>query len=219
MANISDATGSITIETGSKEVLEAVYEVFEISRGFDYYTSLDTDLTYTEYDEEDRVFTLSSGFVGSGRWVYENNIECLFEWAIDDLSEEKKELLESNDFKIEFNFEDYECGCDVHYHAVVVINHEKGVPLLNTKSEEVECDDLGTDWGTRLEDGLESEEYMVDMLLESESSYVFSFLSEERDGLEEYFGESLEDLFSSEDEDWRKIGKKYLEGKNETEKK
>lgn len=219
MANISDAEGEIYIEASSKEVLESVYGIFKSTEGYEYSTYIDDNLDDVEYDEEDGVFTLSSGFGGYGRWAYQENIEHLFQWTIDSLSEEMKELLTQSNFSIEFDFEDYECGCDVHYHSIMKLTHEKGVPLLDVKPEEIEYDELDNSWGTRLKEELESEEYMVDMLLESESSYVFSFLNEECDGLEEYFGESLEDLFSSEDEDWREIGKKYLEGKNEAEKK
>lgn len=225
MANTSDTNGFVQIEAENMNVMMAITKaiVGESNSYQEYGTVLESDYeSEDDFEEKDGKIVFTSSFFGSGRWSYINNIEKLFVWAINEpepdcLTEEEIKLLEGSEFKIKFDFKDYEPGNDFYYEAVEKMFHHKGEPLLETEWCQTYYADLDNSWEARLVEGLESEEDLEQMLLASEPSYVYSFLEREKEGLENYYGETLEELFKDDLHNgvWKEIGSLYHKGQKE----
>ena len=220
MANTSSAAGNVKVVTNREEAMKAIIKTFERCANTWYNT------VFSSYEYEFRMgeYSLIASFNGNGRWVYENNISSHFRWCIGEkwLTPEEVEVLENEDFIIEYDFTDYEPGCKVFYEALCDLIHKKGTPLEATEYVEVDSRDLDMSWGNRLKLEAESEDTLVEWLLYMEPTETYQFLEEEKESLEDYFRGTLENhaeyckkLYHSDD--WNEILKKYEQGKNEAE--
>ncbi len=218
MANISDACGSITIVADSKEAAEVLLHTYKVAEYWDYGTIGVNGIP--EHDPETNKWVLESGFCGWGRWSYEVNASKHLIWCINspgDFSPEEIRTLRNSNFEIIYDFKDYECGCEFYYQEICRLIHKKGISLVDTEFVQDEYIDLDTSWGNRLAEELESEDYMIGFLIDSEPEDVYEFLERERASLEKYFGKTLEEHAEEYNDeygsDWREILGKYNKAK------
>ena len=131
MANMSTASGSVTLVTDTKEHAREIFKALNkhLNKG-DYYTEFfDDELKVVQ--ESDTACTVECDFEASGRWSYETNIENLGYWC------EQDPLLTELPWKLKFDFVDEEGGCDFLYHAVKELTHE-----ASEKLEDIACEDV-----------------------------------------------------------------------------
>lgn len=183
MANISDASGTITIKA-KRDIAQSLACLIKYTQELgDYSTYLDFDakkgiVDGDEVAENEYEYT----FNGFGRWTYENNIENFYNWIKNDVYSngledyykrngidivELKNLFETikdNDWEIEFDITDAESGCAVLYQATCLLSHKAG----EDKAEftELECTEydytnenlIKLDFGGLVEDDYEEME-------------------------------------------------------------
>lgn len=130
MANMSTAHGEVRSYAKTKEGAERVLNVIHRELGdADYNTCIDecrdgtlaAECTGEEWMAESR-------FTGTGRWVFEANIHRLSDWLGKAINE-----LKDIEFRIEFDYADYEPGCEVLCKEEMVGFHEKGEMGIQTE--------------------------------------------------------------------------------------
>lgn len=188
MANISSASGTIEI-LGSEEVVKTILNLFEKTDTWDYNTSV--DMASLENPSTD---TYTANFWGSGRWVYQENIERMFRWLKDEIGALERVLLENSDFGIIFSFTDYEPGCEAFYRATDALRHKRGIKLEETEYVQGDCEQLDLSWGNRLDNGFEDDDSLASMLDDMDDDEMKEFLEQEAEGLKKHYGCSLLDL-------------------------
>ena len=207
MANISSADGTITVKFDSESCLQSLARVFTIASDWEYGIFGIENVEDFNRDDE---FTATSAFAAAGRWTFQENICHLFDWVEDSLITVDKKVLEDSNFEIKFEYTDYEPGCEVHYRATDYLIHEAGTPLTDTRFVSGDLEELGLDWGTRLEEGGESEDGLYSELACLDDDGVYEFLTDEKEGLERYFNKSLKALLDDEFSGYKEM---YLRGK------
>jgi hypothetical protein len=135
MANMSTAYGTVCAYAETKENAEKVLNVIHRELGdvdYDTYIYDCADETLAaEYTGKDWI--AASDFEGTGRWVFEDNIQCLSKWLRESMNE-----LKPFDFRLKFEFSDYEPGCLNLYKATMTANHKAGNPTIEFKMTECE---------------------------------------------------------------------------------
>lgn len=131
MANMSTASGSVTLVTDTKEHAKEIFKVLNehLNKGYYYTEFFDDELKVVQ--KSDASCTVECDFDASGRWSYETNVENLGYWC------EHDPLLTALGWSITFDFVDEEGGCDFLYHAVKELTHEAGQKL-----EKITCKDI-----------------------------------------------------------------------------
>ena len=133
MANVSTAYGTVYAYAETKENAEKVLNIIhrELS-----------DVTYDTYiydcaDETlaaectGKDWVAASDFEGTGRWIFEDNVQCLSRWLQESMNE-----LKPLDFRLKFEFKDYEPGCLNLYKAKMTANHKAGDSTIEFKMTE-----------------------------------------------------------------------------------
>lgn len=126
MANLSDVHGSFTVEATTKEIANKIMStIFEIQENWEY--------NMVECNEEERYvcetndgkYEIETLFYGTGRWCFDNNICGMKGWEEwGDLSEEERELLINNEWKLIYHYKDIELGCEFFCETVTSVIHE-----------------------------------------------------------------------------------------------
>ena len=81
MANMSTASGSVTLVTDTKEHAKEIFKVLNehLNKGYYYTEFFDDELKVVQ--ESDASCTVECDFDASGRWSYETNMENLGYWC------------------------------------------------------------------------------------------------------------------------------------------
>lgn len=218
MANCSTAWGEIEICADSEETMKLIIKSFEECEYCEHNTCLGSKDYYKFNGDTEFPYRLSTSFDGTGRGAFQENIIRHFTWCVNgkDLTEDEIKKLENSNFYIVYDYTDYECGCEVFYRAVDQLVHLKGVPLEKTVLNQGYYENVDLSWGNRLREEVEDEWYLIDMLSDFEPDQVYDFLETERESLEEYFEETLEE-HSKNNEGWIPILEKYKLGKAQAE--
>lgn len=191
MANISDASGTVNITAPTIRDAVAIIEIFNKSlEAGDYYTIISKDYEFLGNDDNGNC-EISCSFCGCGRWAFACNIEYSARWVNTELKRKKKEedvqYLESKNWKMIYDFTDYEPGCGVFGQGTAGISHEAGQKLEKSKY-------IDGDWSKlpftyyRIMDTMG---WSIDEILDER--YATSVLSGEND-VEEYKDDLLEFL-------------------------
>lgn len=118
MANLSSAFGVLCFQI-EKEKLEKFKNIIEASQaGCEYYFDFNGENDATEVD-----------FTGCGQWVFSTNIEMFGAWAKNNLSKEGIAFLEENEWALQFDYTDEECGNQVLQKVKAEIIHKAGQKL------------------------------------------------------------------------------------------
>lgn len=130
MANMSTAHGTVRSYAKTKEDAEKILRVIHRELGdVEYGTCIDECRDGTlaaEYTGED--WMAESHFTGTGRWGFEENVNRLSNWLGKAMNE-----LKDIKFHIEFDYADYEPGCEVLCKETMVGFHEKGEMEIQTE--------------------------------------------------------------------------------------
>lgn len=126
MANISNAFGTVTLTTDTKETL---YNFLLLHKEFEkdsyYYTEFDTDknsenelkdLIENNTIEENNQVSYTTTFIALGRWSFESNVRWLMDTIKNDYNtstaSELRDKIKQHEITITFQFTDAEQGCD-----------------------------------------------------------------------------------------------------------
>ncbi len=143
MANISTASGKLTLYSSDKKTIDILLKAFKYLEGIDYFTIIKDDGEIHKTDPNSYEKTVS--FFGAGRWTYEMNIENFGQWIYEMVPKEDKEItdhLHGSDYRLEYDFIDKEPSEDIHYKAKIVSTHIKGQPVHLHKTETIEVIDI-----------------------------------------------------------------------------
>jgi hypothetical protein len=139
MANMSTAYGTVCAYAETKENAERVLNVIHRELGdVDYGTCIDECRDGTlaaEYTGEN--WMAESSFTGTGRWVFEENVHRLSDWLQESMNE-----LKPLDFRLEFEFDDYEPGCSALYRATMTADHKAGDSKIEFEMSDYESYDI-----------------------------------------------------------------------------
>lgn len=187
MANYSEAFGNIEIR-GPEEAITVILNLFKMTEAWDSEIKINPNSIENYADDN-----CTADFTGVGRHCFQENIANLFHWLEkrELISEEEKILLENSDFKIIFDFTDYEPGSEIFCQAVDILEHKKNTPLSEIEYIPCEYTSLSLDWSTRLDYKVESKDALASMLNDMDGGKMMEFLEEESKGLEKHFGCSL----------------------------
>ena len=136
MANLSDAFGKVTIRKEGKEMsLELLKKIFEQINTF-YYGNLNISEDELEFDKP-------LDFSTTGRWSLCTTLNDYFDFNLDNFS--KQELENISGLIFDFDYTDYEPGCEVFEEGNIVIQakyedgklktefiYEEGYPIYIT---------------------------------------------------------------------------------------
>ena len=128
MANMSSAYGEIEVKgIDEKEVLK-FWKIFEKTQESAWYGEFLNDEPSEGYVQS---------FMGCGRWVLNNNLDNFGRWAKQDLvrNDNIAELkwLEEREFTLHFDYDEYECGCEILQHESCDVVHTKNTSLDDCK--------------------------------------------------------------------------------------
>lgn len=177
MANISSASGTITIRGTKEQILAYGYLMEKYSQEWHYETYINDSFELDNIVSEGDSYSLTVYFTGSGRWAYNTNVEYMFQWLLSSINalessdqegykvgHEKLNLLvtQKSDqiegaFHLEFEYIDEESGCDLLCEST-----ERVVPYLEDLSKGVTADNLKTTFETL---GCTSYEYSAKNLI------------------------------------------------------
>lgn len=141
MANMSDATGILTITAVDAEMCKLLARRIDHEFGpqkSEYYTNLAMDEMGIPKDTEIVEYSnyaVAYQFTGCGRWTYENNISSMM--PVLELSDSFCHFL-NLDWKMEFTYTDIEIGCGVFYEQTDVLRHQKHQTLSSVQVETTE---------------------------------------------------------------------------------
>lgn len=138
MANISDAYGEINfvIYANSKDEERRLLALFKeywkqvMWEDCSYYTEIhNCEIRNAEDDTEH--LKLYCEFIGAGRWAYDRNCAMTYEWLKQGAQKsialrEVWEHLNEHWWAIEYNFTDFEGGCNVLYTQSCYVEHQAG---------------------------------------------------------------------------------------------
>ena len=145
MANISNAKGTlnVSVKAGSeKEMRDFLACLAEYFRYGEYGAFFDPTSSIAVQKEKEG-FSCSVDFTGFGRWSFMENIGGWFgSWSKTKEIEKYVKEIEKYDFRLMFDFVDFEEGCEIFYHAIVSISHNAGNPLDAACVTEDECEDI-----------------------------------------------------------------------------
>ncbi len=138
MANISNASGRLTITAESKAVALLLLDCFKCSRWnnsktSDYPTYVEDKVG--EVDECVGAYAATYDFTAFGRWSYICNLEQLMK-SMQEYNDKKGIHLEDFWWNINLEFADEECGCDVLYKADVKFIHREGTSFKDSEFTE-----------------------------------------------------------------------------------
>lgn len=149
MANISCASGYITLTTATKEDLKDFLFLHVLSEKNAYYdTTINgiehleptiddyeyLDVLIDEQKEEeiltDNTYQVTFMFYANGRWNFENNLNwffnCLERDYKDDAINALRDNLKTQTIKAFFNYTDYDDGCDFIVNQKILLTYDKG---------------------------------------------------------------------------------------------
>ena len=149
MANLSCASGYITLTTATKEDLKDFIFLHVLSEKNAYYDTTIDGIEYLEptiedyehlnilidqqKDEEtltDTNYQVTFSFHANGRWNFENNLnwffDCLEKDYEDDAINALRDNLKTQTIKAFFDYTDYEQGCDFIVDEEVLLTYDKG---------------------------------------------------------------------------------------------
>ena len=148
MANLSEAFGTITMETENKATLETLIAFIEKSGDWDYgdYGMILSDIRI----EENNI--AKADFSGCGRGSFSATLAYLMENIKRYLSpnHEFVKVLEPKNFKLLIEYTDSECGCMVLYKEKDIIAHEAGTPLETCRFDIAYEEEFDWTWGNRI---------------------------------------------------------------------
>ena len=159
MANISTAHGDICITAASEFNVKQVFRNMidsEEAEEYDYgiVTSETEDSLYITRNE-DGTFSTYFGFEADGRWSFESTLERSYAkraaYVIGQRDKELLDKLEQQDFKIEFNYTDYEPGLQFIVQQKTSLNHAAGTPLGKSSFKVLETIDIEYNFENLLE--------------------------------------------------------------------
>lgn len=144
MANVSSADGQLTITAQSEQTVRAIFEgIIRIPEQdkWDYgiYTGYDTANPPRPIKierKQDVGYVSSFDFWGDGRWAMRHTLESYTSEVAKTLKDKNPELLarlEKEEFKIDFNYVDFEFGAQFITDDAVTISHTANTPLENSK--------------------------------------------------------------------------------------
>lgn len=147
MANISDASGKIRISLDAGESKEDMVKAWSIIKKFwEYgeYGAVYAGISEKDVREDRDGIHAEADFSGTGRWTFENNVESFGRWIENDnvITPEEKAFLAGRDFRIRYDFCDYEMGCGVFYEAKMENVHKAGTSLDSIKAESLSYEDI-----------------------------------------------------------------------------
>ena len=189
MANLSTASGNVWITAPTYEdVIKIAELVNDGTGGGDYFTLINKD--EFRFDEETKDFCrVSFPFCGCGRWAFTNNIHYSGRWIKEWLHIKKRyddiAYLESIDWKMHYEYTDYECGCMLLGEGTDDVVHKANQDLSNTEFIEGEWEDFDYTYYNIMK----VNDYTIDDLLEERD--LLRFLDDEED-----CGDSVEDFES-----------------------
>lgn len=138
MANVSEAFGNINfvIYADSKDEERRLLALFKeywkqvMFDGCAYFTELMSCEVRNAEDDTEHL-KLYCDFNGAGRWAYASNCSMTYEWLKDGAQKNIKlyevwEKLNEHWWAIEYDFTDFEGGCDVLYTQSCYVEHEAG---------------------------------------------------------------------------------------------
>ena len=156
MANLSNFDGDMLISGVDKASVVAVSNIIvETMAKWDY-----GFYAYPEKISEQEVYFARDEFFkgekeyqleyqaafsgdGTGRWSFDNNIEALGRWLVEELKgSERLKVLEQNSFSVQFIGTDVEPGCRVFNSLTGTLFHKKGDSLKDSVVN-VDCQSLG----------------------------------------------------------------------------
>lgn len=155
MTNISSAKGTLTIQAKNAQVLNAFVSLFRHTmERYAYPTHLQDchPLSHSGVDDclEDILNNpsltialdkaeVTFDFTGTGRWVYQNNVEDFWSWMTWHIEDDQsdcvsdllalKETVEANWLILTYDFVDEESGCSCLYEATMEVTKPSDLPL------------------------------------------------------------------------------------------
>ena len=160
MANLSEAFGTITMETENKTTLEILIAFIERSGDWDYgdYGMILSDIRF----EDNNI--AKADFSGCGRWCFSATLAHLMENIKRYLSPKHEfvKVLEPENFKLLIEYTDSECGCMVLYKEKDIITHEAGIPLEKSRFDIAYEEEFDWTWGNRIMLHVESLKSLLD---------------------------------------------------------
>lgn len=148
MANISDASGKISLTLNGSETKDDMMKTWDIIRRV-WDTGGDYGATYEQISEDDITrdgdgLHAEMDFFGSGRWTFTGNVESFGEWLDTSpvITEDEKDFLRSKDFSIDYDFADCELGCGAFYEAKMESDHKAGTPLSSIAARTISSKEI-----------------------------------------------------------------------------
>lgn len=138
MINMSNVYGTVCIyakrKKDAKKVLSIIHEKLK-------------DDNYNMRIDKCKDGTLSAAYTGkewitassferTERWIFEDNVQQLSEWLRESINE-----LKPLDFRLEFEFNDYEPGCLNRYKTTITADHKANDPEIRFKTSKYECNE------------------------------------------------------------------------------
>lgn len=214
MANISDASGTIYFKANTKETIKELFDLIKLmDDGSDFFTSYvhwGDCCRYITKVEDDYMYQLEISFIGSGRWSYYCNIERMFTWIkyhidnyLDDIDKEKYTnmlvSIQNADWMINFDYIDYEPGCELFGNYCFHYIHEKGESLDSLIPYEGDCEEYELNivnyakyMNQTLDEALEEWYYKYD-----DSEELKEAIEEEKEAIENFVGKPFEEIIKS----------------------
>lgn len=141
MANLSDAWGTIRVTCPNGTLAHAFLTAYAKEAGrWQFGTDICVD--YVSEHMTGSGVQLEAEFFGTGRWAYMENIEWTFTVLTenikpDDMDEALFDELKKSRLIVEYEFTDYEFGCEILYTALIRTTYNNGVV---TEPETVKLD-------------------------------------------------------------------------------
>lgn len=165
MANISDAKGAldVTVKANTEKEMQDFLACLAEYFGYGEYGAFFDPTNNIAIEKEKEGFSCSVDFTGAGRWAFTENIGYWSgSWSKTKETEKYVKEIERYDFRLAFDFADFEEGCEVFYHAIVSVSHSAGDPLDAACVTEEEYENIGITAENLVAYGMYADDEVID---------------------------------------------------------
>ena len=220
MANISDASGRFTIHAQNLQTIKEIIHLMQYLEIGEYCTY------FTDFHQDDNQFDskiieldncqyeFETDFSASGRWTYQTNIERMADWIMCEVKHQEDPQdsiilnhLVNEEYSIEFEYTDYEPGCEVFADMLVLFEHHKGDEFNKNKVNVCECNDIEktvVNFANKM--GYSFDEVMYELYLwgdcfedleKERQEEIIEELNPQISAIEAYYGKSFAELMAT----------------------
>lgn len=198
MAARSNTSGIITCTAYDKNVVKVLCRVLESAKSnFSFETKRETRIKSTEDGYQ---ATLSFSGVGEDNFLrnLEGVSQLLEAIVLQSQMIEELELLQSNEWKLFFNFSDENADDYMLYEALAVIEHEANTNISKAEFSLVDKRDYCPTWGNMLKICGYELDWILDSIEGMDKKEIASQISDNLDSLCFYYDCCLQELFEQQ---------------------